>query len=131
MDKNQLLSVEQNLNIKQQELAQMQMLVEQQKAELDSQTAQELSQRLGNLYKEYATLKQKISVLYSNEAVYEQLQQANNPQVVTTQQTISTPVVKPAIQTAQNAQSQVQQNRQKRSRYCHTSEVRSWHYKMH
>lgn len=112
MDKNQLLSVEQNLNIKQQELAQMQMLVEQQKAEIDSQTAQELSQRLGTLYKEYATLKQKISVLYSNEAVYKQLQQANNPQVVTNQQTIPTPVVKPAIQTVQKAQPQVQQNRQ-------------------
>ena len=112
MDKNQLLSVEQNLNIKQQELAQKQMLVEQQKAELDNQTAQELSQRLGNLYKEYATLKQKISVLYSNEAVYEQLQQANNPQVVTTQQTIPNPVVKPAIQNAQNAQIPAQQNRQ-------------------
>ena len=112
MDKNQLLSVEQNLNIKQQELAQMQMLVEQQKTELDSQTAQELSQRLGNLYKEYATLKQKIAVLYSNEAVYEQLQQANTPQVVTTQQTIPSPVVKPAIQTAQNAQPQAQQNSQ-------------------
>lgn len=112
MDKNQLLSVEQNLNIKQQELAQMQMLVEQQKAEIDSQTAQELSQRLGNLYKEYAALKQQISVLYSNEAVYEQLQQANAPQVVTTQRTIPSPVVKPAIQNAQNAQAQASQNRQ-------------------
>ena len=112
MDKNQLLSVEQNLNVKQQELAQMQMIIEQQKAELDSQTAQELSQRLGTLYQEYAALKQQISVLRANEAVYERLQQVNSQQVVMTQQTASIPVGQSAVQAVQNVQPQAQQNRQ-------------------
>lgn len=71
MDKKWLLGVEQNLSEKQMEIERMQMELDAQKAQLDSQTAQELAARLNTLYKEYASLKQQVSIICSNEQAYE------------------------------------------------------------
>ena len=73
MDKKWLLGVEQNLSEKQMEIERMQMELDAQKAQLDSQTAQELATRLNALYKEYASLKQQVSIICSNEQAYEQI----------------------------------------------------------
>ena len=73
MDKKWLLGVEQNLSEKQMEIERMQMELDAQKAQLDSQTAQELAARLNTLYKEYASLKQQVSIICSNEQAYEQI----------------------------------------------------------
>ena len=73
MDKKWLMGVEQNLSEKQMEIERMQMELDSQKAQLDSQTAQELAARLNTLYKEYASLKQQVSIICSNEQAYEQI----------------------------------------------------------